>query len=287
MIIPQLLFSGVIVKFDKLHPSLSNATKVPWVGNMMASRWAYESLAVEQASQNSYELYFLANEIEKAKAEWRKDYWIPELKKNIDLIIEPTTNPALKENALKLLQNEIAKADKYWKNIDCVDCEEDLSYGVNLKTEDFRKVDSFLFLIRKHSNGVINKERQNIQNIIKDIGIVKYKELQSNYSNDALTQIATNKTETNKFIIDNFEIFQNDNPIYNDPKGVPFFDTHYYAPYKYIFGYKFKTYTANLITLWAISLITYIALYFDILKKVIMLFQQIWDRLRRKKAPIE
>ena len=55
LIIPQLLFSGVIVQFDKLHPSVSNATKVPWIGNMMVSRWAYEALAVEQASNNQLE----------------------------------------------------------------------------------------------------------------------------------------------------------------------------------------------------------------------------------------
>jgi hypothetical protein len=58
LVIPQLLFSGVIVKFDKLHPSLSNATKVPWIGNVMVSRWSYEALAVEQASNNPLETYY-------------------------------------------------------------------------------------------------------------------------------------------------------------------------------------------------------------------------------------
>src|SRR6218665_2688865 len=48
LIIPQLLFSGVIVKFDKLNPIFANTNEVPWIGNAMASRWAYEALAVTQ-----------------------------------------------------------------------------------------------------------------------------------------------------------------------------------------------------------------------------------------------
>ena len=48
LIIPQLLFSGIIVKFDKLHPWFASQKSVSWIGNVMASRWAYEGLAVTQ-----------------------------------------------------------------------------------------------------------------------------------------------------------------------------------------------------------------------------------------------
>ncbi len=284
MIIPQLLFSGVIVKFDKLHPSLSNATKVPWVGNMMASRWAYEGLAVEQASQNNYEVYFLKDRIEKSKAEWRKDYWLPELRKNIDNLLDSEASEATKERSLLLLKNEIAKADLTWKNLSCEDCMEALSNSSELNEEDFEGVNKFLNYIRLQSVNTINKTRDSIQSTIDLLGIKEYKRLQNTYSNEALTSIATNKTEQKKVIVSESEIFQNDTPIYNDPKGVSFFDTHYYAPYKYIFGWRVKTYHANLVVLWIISIITYIALYFDVLKKLIASVQNLWERLTRKKA---
>ncbi len=48
LIIPQLLFSGILVQFDKLNPVFSSKSHVPWIGNVMASRWAYEALAVTQ-----------------------------------------------------------------------------------------------------------------------------------------------------------------------------------------------------------------------------------------------
>src|SRR5690606_13637133 len=60
LIIPQLLFSGIIVKFDKLHPWFASESGVPWIGNVMASRWAYEGLAVTQFMENPYEQQFYA-----------------------------------------------------------------------------------------------------------------------------------------------------------------------------------------------------------------------------------
>ena len=44
LIIPQLLLSGVIVKFDKLNPSISSQNFVPFTGEVMTSRWAFEAV---------------------------------------------------------------------------------------------------------------------------------------------------------------------------------------------------------------------------------------------------
>src|SRR5690606_37347174 len=105
IIIPQLLFSGVIVKFDKLHPSLSTATKVPWIGNLMVSRWSYEALAVEQATQNEFERNFLALEISKSNAEWKRDYWSQEIKQQIRNLTSDNTE--IRNEARDILKREI------------------------------------------------------------------------------------------------------------------------------------------------------------------------------------
>lgn len=282
MIIPQLLFSGVIVKFDKLHPALSNATKVPWVGNMMASRWAYEALAVQQVTQNEFEKYFLKDKIKKAEAEWRKDFWIPEMQRNIDNVLDTTLRVDIRQSSVELLKNEIQKADDYWGNLDCEGCEKDMKKGVSMQQEDFANIELFLNYIRVHSNGTVNKQRERIEQIIDSLGVNHYRELQRDYANDALNKIVTNKTETKKLIVYDNEIFQNDNPVYFRPKAQTFFDSHYYAPFKYLFGHELKTYNANLVVLWLISLFTYIALYYDVLKKFLDFFQNFWEKLFAK-----
>ncbi|NOR34709.1 MAG: ATP-binding cassette domain-containing protein, partial [Bacteroidales bacterium] len=58
LLIPQIIFCGVLVKYDKLHHSLTNYEYVPLIGNMMTSRWAYEALAVEQFKNNEFEKVF-------------------------------------------------------------------------------------------------------------------------------------------------------------------------------------------------------------------------------------
>src|SRR5260221_6314863 len=41
LLIPQLILSGVVVKFDKLNPLIGDTATVPLVGDIIASRWAF------------------------------------------------------------------------------------------------------------------------------------------------------------------------------------------------------------------------------------------------------
>ncbi len=58
LLIPQLILSGVVVKFDKLNPTIGNTETVPFVGDMMASRWAFEAAMVTQFKDNRFEREF-------------------------------------------------------------------------------------------------------------------------------------------------------------------------------------------------------------------------------------
>lgn len=84
LIIPQLLLSGVIVKFEKLNPTITSQRTVPVAGEMMASRWAFEALAVDQFRNNAYERQFYKYEEIMSIADFRKNYWIPHLRGKID-----------------------------------------------------------------------------------------------------------------------------------------------------------------------------------------------------------
>ena len=74
-IIPQLLFSGIIVPYDKLHPYFSSKSHVPAIGNVMASRWAYEALTVTQFKDNEFEKLFFKYDKKMSFANWKKDQW--------------------------------------------------------------------------------------------------------------------------------------------------------------------------------------------------------------------
>jgi hypothetical protein len=80
LIIPQLLFSGVIVRFDRLYPGIASQSKVPFIGNMMISRWAYEAMAVYQFKNNEFQEQFYHFDTKRKYYSWKKDFWIKELK---------------------------------------------------------------------------------------------------------------------------------------------------------------------------------------------------------------
>jgi hypothetical protein len=104
---------------------------------------------------------------------------------------------------------------------------------------------------------------------IDEIGKEKYIELERDYVNNALMMVVTNKMEVDKLIIDRDQIYRNDNPIFNLPKNVSFLGSHFYAPYKYIFGNKISTYHANILFIWLMSLFMYALLYFDAFKSAL------------------
>lgn len=77
LIIPQIIFGGVIIRFDRFNPLLTSEHKVPWIGNAMASRWGFEALAVEMSRNNRYDALFNEWEDQIARAAWRRDFWVP------------------------------------------------------------------------------------------------------------------------------------------------------------------------------------------------------------------
>jgi ABC-type multidrug transport system ATPase subunit len=88
LIIPQLLLAGVVVKFDKLnpHPLISAHGSVPPVGEIMASRWAFEALAVDQFKDNKYERNFYKDRKRISIAAYKKDFWKPAIEKKVSKI---------------------------------------------------------------------------------------------------------------------------------------------------------------------------------------------------------
>ena len=66
LLIPQILLCGLVVSFSDLTPK-STTGNVPFIGNLIPSRWAYEALAVTSYTDNEFEKPFF--ELDKKKYE--------------------------------------------------------------------------------------------------------------------------------------------------------------------------------------------------------------------------
>ncbi|HSO85273.1 MAG TPA: ATP-binding cassette domain-containing protein, partial [Draconibacterium sp.] len=114
LLIPQILLCGVIVKFDDLQNKNAARDVVPVTGEIMASRWAFEALAVEQFKDNRYMAQFFEMEKEMAQALFRSDILTTELIGQVDLVDGwIRLNKPAEEISRKLIiiKNEIEKLD--------------------------------------------------------------------------------------------------------------------------------------------------------------------------------
>ncbi|MBI1835751.1 MAG: ATP-binding cassette domain-containing protein [Flavobacteriia bacterium] len=268
LIIPQLLLSGVIVKFDKLNPSLSKSTEVPWIGNLMASRWGYEALIVDQLKNNQFDNIFFELKKTKSEAAWKKNYWIPEMKNQLNLLKDKNIDFSSKKNALLLIKNELNKESYKWKNlISLINRIHFNSPQINEQKID--EIRNLLDILSNQYTSIFNNSNRKIDQIIQNIGNKKYQDLQNAHSNENISDIATNKHESDKIIIYNHELIQKEDPIYLNAHNYTFFKTPFYCPEKSFFGTIISTFWSNFIILWIMTILSTIVLYYDLIKKLI------------------
>ncbi|MBK7129673.1 MAG: ATP-binding cassette domain-containing protein [Crocinitomicaceae bacterium] len=295
LIIPQLLFSGVIVKFDKLNPLFGNESGVPLIGNVMASRWAYEAMAVTQFKENAYSEIFYKYEKKKSFGTWKKDYWLQELITNLDYLKtnHDATDSASVEHCInyyEVLANEIEREENFIKNEDvkCVNCVVEFR---NKQYSDtlYDKTRAYFDILKGHYKALADSNRVKIdrktREIIETQGEEAYHKLRDENVNEALVDFATNKTDLAKLVESEGYLVQKSDPIYLDPYDKGFFEAQFYAPQKRLFGMYIGTFAANVMVIWLMTLLLTITLYFDLLKKFLDGMEKFFGRIKfRKKA---
>jgi ABC-type multidrug transport system ATPase subunit len=277
LIIPQLIFSGVIVKFDKLHPIFSSNNEVPWVGNAMASRWAYEALAVTQAVDNEHENRQFDLHQKQSNASWKRDYWIPEMKNQLTILADKKSSLKDFEKAKRILSNEVKKEVSNWGNLECKDCVAGLNKlqkGKSSIQEVQFNIGAFLETLKKQYNLTYNETTEQLDQLVLKMGEKNYEASQAAFINESLQDLVTNRTEVQKIIVTDDELIQKDDPLYIDPKNTRLLDAPFYTYKKYWFGIPMSTFLANILVLWGMTVLLIVALYYDLLRKCLKLFSR-------------
>jgi hypothetical protein len=272
LVIPQIILSGVMVKYEKLNPNLSSPVAIPFYGEFITARWGYEALAVEQFINNKYERQFYQFNKTQSKANFIKQYWnerMNQLVTSIEGSLRNNLRDELFEQDVDLLNAEINKQlarlpDKQFLYADKLNSRE-------IDTVAIAAIKEFLERTRRYYVSVYNKADMAEEAIILEAeskdkeGFRKFKNM---YANEKLEEFVTNKTETEKSIIYKNRIYQKTNPIYMDPEH-NLIKAHFYAPVKKLFGVEVDTIVVNVIVLWIMTIMLYLALYFRLLKKLL------------------
>jgi hypothetical protein len=272
LVIPQIVLSGVIVKFDKLNPNISSPVSIPMYGEFITARWGYEALAVKQFKDNKYERQFYPLDKIKSNSQYKKVYWYTEIKKDLDIISNGLSTGTLDENSVKKLEvvyNEFKKEQILFPDYK-FDQIEYLRPG-KITPEVIVQAKAYVDLLKQVYIAIYNDADNKIQALLnkfqsenKDM----FYKLRDDYTNSSLEEFVTNKNETKGMIEFNGELVSKKDPIYITPSH-NFVKAQFYAPQKKVFGTPVDTFIINVIVLWVMTIALYFALYFRLLKKLL------------------
>ncbi len=274
LIIPQLLFSGIIVKFDKLHPWFASERSVPLLGNVMASRWAYEGLAVTQFMDNDYERLFYGMDQRMKSANWKKDLWVRELENsvgNVRRAINGHPEGVDVSFELQLIRGELTKAQKQISGFRFDRLQE---LNPEKVTPDLLvEVESSLELLTQHFRNTYKVAEADKEKRIAEMTATpelrtNYFMLLDSYRNESLADVVTNKNDVNVIVVDKGELVQKSDPIYLEPVENGFFGAHFYAPAKWLVGIRIPTLWANVLVLWGMALLLAATLYAEVFPRL-------------------
>jgi hypothetical protein len=250
---------------------------------MMASRWAYEAIAVDHYKNNSYEAPFYTLEKEESTSDYKDAYWLPKILDKISYCQNnyQSTNDSIKYRVtanLALIKNELkdevnfSKVSKtnLEKSLTLKTFNENVADQLRTELEQLEKI-----YLERFSKAESLKERLVAhKEATTDFKLGEYKD---RYFNESLTDLVRNINTKDKIIEYDNKLLKQSDPIYTDPVNPGhIFDyrTHFFAPTKHFFGMLHDTFIFNIAVIWMMSLLLYIALYYEVFKKIIDFFSK-------------
>lgn len=280
LVIPQMALGGAMFSFDKLNSSIGGGkAHTPLVADIMTTRWAYEALSVSQFKDNPFQSCYYETDRLESIASYQQAYHIPELKSIVREsreILEGNRQlegDRLVEN-LNLLRNEIAGEMLIIPGIAFPRLDE-LRPG-SVSPDLLEKVEVYLEVLREAYVDLFNavglkkdQIKQSMAGEGRDPDLV-YRSGMDRHQNDFLSDIVLKSRSEEKILREADRLIQVADPVYLFPEAsCCSLRAHFFAPVKYLFGKRMNTYWFNLMLIIFFSLLLYVSLYFDLLRRLL------------------
>ncbi|MDH4295030.1 MAG: ATP-binding cassette domain-containing protein [Cyclobacteriaceae bacterium] len=291
LLIPQMILSGLLFSFDKLNDTISTKGKVPIIADLMASRWAYEALAVNQFKNNAYEKPYYTFEKIESQADFRSSLLADELDKKRKFISD---NLETKSDSIKqIMQKDLgiiqgALQEDFFKK--GLQKELAIEWTLDKYTPELNaNLEEFFAAYKKFYQNAYNaaiaaRESSIAKN--EQGGLYSLNDLKNRYYNESLADLVRNVSEKDRLIEYKGRLVQQVNPIFLDPEPAGLFDyrAHFFAPQKNLVGFTVSTFLFNSLVIWIMTALLYIVLYLELLRKLITSFAVLAGRINLTKA---
>lgn len=278
LMIPMMVLSGAMFSFEKLNRSVGSFNRVPLIAEIMPTKWGYEALVVLQFKDNEFEKHFYELEKVERNANYKLVYYIPELQKRVDFCIDnlpqkdSTKVKAKILDALAVLRKGIAQERthfapdipyKYLDSLYIDKIDEIVLYETTGYLEELTEKYGKVFQAK-------NSQRDAIINHLMATDPQLYEGKRAAYHNESIADLAMKVFEKNKILQFKDELVQQFDPVYRDPipKNALDFRSHFLAPRKHFLGKYYDTFWFDLTVIWIMSFVLYLALHFEVLRRI-------------------
>lgn len=254
LLIPQLLFCGVIVDFDKLQSGIRKDSNVPFLGELMISRWAFEALAVAQFKDNEYEKIFFEVEKNMSRYSFIFNFQIPALIDKINNCEEKIHNHKDLNKTfsdLVIVENEIDYLLQAF--VPAVKPKRD-------GAEKFSEYKKYLLSLSKFSFSKYKRFKYEKEQLLKIYSAkTNLDSLKKVSHNEKLEFIVTNAGKPDKIVSGNDRLVPKFAPAFmrSDNK---YLNVHFFASEKLFAGRYIDTYFINIGVIWFSNFLLYLVL---------------------------
>ncbi len=274
IIIPQLLFSGVLVKFDKLHISSRSAREyVPFIGDVMTARWSFEALAVKQFRDNGYERNFFMHNMAESQNNYYSSFLTDELNRELHVCTLYRDSAGFRKDVLdsfERLRFHVGELSEL-SGISPGKWRDSLSFELFGGSVE-KQTAAYLAILKKHFSDR-QKEARSARDavtasLLNKIGNGKLLEIRNNHENKQIKRILLDADNLDRTFRLPGKIVQKADPGYmvaSARNG----RAHFYAPYKRTGSLKADTYCFNIMIIWLESLVLYFTLRTNIFRRLI------------------
>jgi ABC-type multidrug transport system ATPase subunit len=286
ILVPQLLFSGMVIKFDRLNGFYKNPNFVPIIGELMHARWGFEAIAVHQFKDNRFNRELFPIDQRVSNASYYGDYLIPEIQARLNVIrdrfsrgmdVEPSSNlDILVRNELDKLAGmgmvaSFGNTGLLTKGAYSEERFQNISDSLSRMGARFQTMKKLALRAR---------DAKSMELVERWGGKAAYIQMKEDYTNQRLKLLMTNNLQINKLIEWDNQLVRKIDPVYMEPVSRAG-RAHFFAPHKRLGNLSIDTFWFNLLVIWVSSAILYLTLYYDLLQKFTN-----WHyvrRLRRKR----
>jgi ABC transport system ATP-binding/permease protein len=279
LLIPQMVLSGLLFSFDKINELIGNKEKVPIVADLMASRWAYEAMAVYQFKNNAFEQPFFDFEKKASEADFKSAYLADELKKRNQFILDNQSAQSDSiQHRIRVNKKMIERAllhEPFRQGIDSLNLPAVFSaegYSASVAQTLDRYFTNYKKNYQKefiYYEDLIDKK----MSFYEKNGFTITKEKNENY-NESLADLVKNTNTENRIMEYEGRLIQLIDPVYQRPQPSHLLDYRmpFFASEKNLAGKTIDAYWFNILVIWLMSAIGYVLLYFKVLRRCVDYF---------------